>query len=531
MKYLPLSILIIMMLFAVACRTAPPTPQAQPLAPTETPTLPPPTPVPQLTATPVPPPATEEAPSLPPQSSASGLFDVAWDDRTPFAAGLLPTEQDALNQLPGASVYHIDVEISTDLQALTGREVIRYTNQENEPLTEIYLRLFPNLMGGAVDLSNLSLDNQPVTPEFSFRDSAVRISPVQPLLPGESVVIQLDFTVGVPVEAGANYGSFALLDDILALAHFYPIISVFDDQGWNVEIPSPMGDVIYADSSFYLVRVKAPKDLILVGSGIEIDRQSNEEAQTVTFAAGPMRDFYLAGSNRFAMKSRTVDGTTINGYAPPEVDAAADRALDIVADAMESYNRRFGPYPFTELDLLATPTLAGGIEYPGAIVVALALYQQQSDFFEGATAHEVAHQWFYSVVGNDQVDDPWLDEALTQYATWQYYRDVYGEGGAAGFEGSLENRWDRVDRADVPIGLPVIDYSPEEYGAIVYGRGPLFLEALAEEMGQDVFAAFLRDYYAQFKWKLAKPQDFKLLAESHCNCNLTPMFEEWVYPK
>jgi aminopeptidase N len=148
---------------------------------------------------------------------------------------------------------------------------------------------------------------------------------------------------------------------------------------------------------------------------------------------------------------------------------------------------------------------------------------------EGVVAHEVAHQWFYSVVGNNQVDEPWVDEALVQYATLLYYQDVHSSSGAAGFRGSLERRWNRVDRADIPIGMPVRAYTDQEYGAIVYGRGPLFIETLAKEMGQETFAAFLRDYYQTYQWGIATGDGFKQLAEGHCACDLTALFETWVY--
>ncbi|MCB0181952.1 MAG: hypothetical protein KDI62_27240, partial [Anaerolineae bacterium] len=138
---------------------------------------------------------------------------------------------------------------------------------------------------------------------------------------------------------------------------------------------------------------------------------------------------------------------------------------------------------------------------------------------------------FYSLVGNDQVDEPWLDEALAQYATILYYHDVYDEQAAAGFSRSLERRWARVGQADIPIGLPVRDYSVDEYSGIIYGRGPLFIAHLAETMGQATFDEFLQDYYTTYRWRIATGDDFKQLAEQHCQCNLTPLFETWVYPK
>jgi hypothetical protein len=73
-------------------------------------------------------------------------------------------------------------------------------------------------------------------------------------------------------------------------------------------------------------------------------------------------------------------------------------------------------------------------------------------------------------------------------------------------------------------------YGDGQYGAIVYGRGPLFVEALAEEMGQETFDAFLRDYYQFHAWDIGTGPAFRQLAEQHCQCDLTELFSEFVYP-
>ncbi len=186
---------------------------------------------------------------------------------------------------------------------------------------------------------------------------------------------------------------------------------------------------------------------------------------------------------------------------------------------------------------MTTTTFALGIEYPGIVALLVDLYDVDGSLggtpntilLESVVAHEVAHQWFYNMVGNDQVDDPWLDEALAQFLTVIYYSDVYGPTGSQGFRNSLQRRWSRIDSAQIPIGRPVRDYSPEAYSAIIYGRGPLFIEALSQEMGAENFAAFLRRYYQTYQWQIATGEDFKALAEAECGCDLTPLFEQWVY--
>ena len=68
-------------------------------------------------------------------------------------------------------------------------------------------------------------------------------------------------------------------------------------------------------------------------------------------------------------------------------------------------------------------------------------------------------------------------------------------------------RWERVARDPMPVGLPVASYTGDEYGTIVYGRGPIFVRRWRDTMGRDVFDDFLRDYIRQFRWEEA-PADF-----------------------
>jgi aminopeptidase N len=464
-------------------------------------------------------------------------FDTAWDDREIFRQGLVDAAREALDRLPGASVYRIAFEISDDLYLLGGQEQVRYTNREDEPLDEIYFRLFPNIAGGAATVSALQVDGQDVEPAYEYQDSALRVPLPTALQPGEQVVIQMDFKVQVAREMAGNYGLFGYFDGVLVLDEFYPVIPVYDDEGWNVEVPPPNGDVTHFDASFYLVRVTAPTGLMVVASGVQVEREDGGDNQVLTFAAGPARDFYLAASENYTVISETVGETTVNSYAFAERAQGAELALQFATGALRSYSERFGVYPYTEFDVVSTPMLALGMEYPGIVDIALTLYDPDEEVWgspsqvvlESTVAHEVAHQWFYNVVGNDQVDEPWLDEAVVQYATGLYYVDVYGECAAQGFRDSWEGRWDSVDRAEIPIGLPSGAYAEGEYGPIVYGRGPLFIAALAEEMGQETLDEFLRDYYQSHKWGIGTGDAFRQLAEQHCQCDLTALFEEWVY--
>lgn len=501
------------------------------LQPTAVPTQPPSPSKPAAT------PSETSRPDATPAPASDDVFDIPWEDRSPFKAGLVTSAQPVLDELAGASVYHLEFNIAADLYHITGSEAVRYTNAEEIALDEVQFRLFPNIVSGEMTISNVTADEQPVTPEYELGGSLMIVPLPEPLEPGQSAVLRMDFAVTVPQSVEQNYGVLAYFDDVLALAHAYPMIAVYDDEGWNAEIPPPSGDMTYADASFYLVKVTAPQGVTLVTSGHKLSSDEAGQTQTLSVASGPARDFYLAASPNYEELSQTFGEVTIRSYAPKDLKKGAQMALEVAARSIEIFSTRYAPFPYTEFDIVSTPTLALGIEYPGMIAITARIYEVDQDYrgtpasvyMESTIAHEVGHQWFYNLVGDDQLDDPWLDESLTQFITLQYYADEHGPGGEQGFRDSLEGRWESVDRANIPIGQPVAEYSGQEYSAIVYGRGALFFVDLKEEMGAEAFDAFLKDYTGRLSWGIATPEFLQSLAEEHCSCDLDAIFNEWVY--
>lgn len=476
------------------------------------------------------PPGTESPhkPETPPEND---VFEI-------FREGLIEAQQPLLDNLKDASFYTIEFTIQDDFFNVDGVEEVRYTNRETVPLDEVHFRLLPNVLNGEMKVASVRVNDQPFEPVYELRDSLMRVPLYEPLQPGESVDIKIEFSVTVPTEIETNYGILAYYDGVLTLAHSYPMIAVYDDEGWNAEITPPQGDPTYADASFFVVTVDAPDELVLVGAGREVSREENGSRQIVTYAAGPARDFYLAASPDYEVISQTVGGVTFNSYARKGLEEGAQMAIDVSIQSLEFFGEMYVPYPYTEYDIVATPTYALGIEYPGIIALTDRIYDLDGSlgstpnniYMEGTVVHEAGHQWFYNLVGNDQLDAPWLDESLVQFITWQYYADQYGASGASGWEESLRGRWARVDSQPIPIGLPVAEYEGPAYGAIVYGRGAFFFEALQDKMGEDSFDAFMKDYTVSNSWGIGTGENLKELAEKHCECDLTDLYEEWIYP-
>ncbi len=461
-------------------------------------------------------------------------FDVPWQEREIYRPGLIESQWPILDRLPGATVYHIDIDVLDDPTVLSGVESVHYTNREDVALDEIIFHLFPNATEGSIEITALSVDDVEAEPVLEFGGHAMRVPLLEPLQPGEDVTIRMTFEETVP--STYVWGPFGYIDGVLSLDQFYPSVAVYDANGWNEGAAPPHGDWSYYDISFYVVRVTAPPDWVVAASGVEIGREETDEWQSILFAAGPVRDFYLAASPLYVPHQRIHNNTTITHYVMPGQQQVT-AGLTFTEQILDVYEQRFGEYPYSDFDFVVT-SLSGAMEYPGIVAMAEGMYDAgamvwglPSDvILESTLAHEMAHQWFYNIVGNDQTRESWLDEALAQYSTYLYYEDAYRRGSGSGYVDSWDDRWNRVARAEIPIGLESADYERTAYSAIIYGRGPFFLYELADRFGVESLHRFLRKYVIVHEWGFATTESFRCVAEAHYQRDLSELFEAWVYP-
>jgi hypothetical protein len=476
-------------------------------------------------------PAPSSTPTLAPTPTAVSAPNPI--DLSAYRAAMKPEFAAEVDRFGDAPQYQIDLTIAPDLSSYSATQQVRYTNTETEPLREIYFTLFPNLSsyGGQLTVESVKLNGQTMEPQFQSGSVLMQINLPEPLSPGESIDLELDYSAQVPVlDVEQGYNQFGLHDGILALPNFYPQIPAYDDEGWNITLGPGYGDAVFSDTALYQVNLTAPAEQVVATSGV-CDRVTHETTAEYHCVSGPMRDFMIAMSSDYQVKSDTIDGVKVNSFYREEFADEGERGLQVVRDALRAYNQRIGEYPFSELDLLATPTSTGGIEYPGLVVIAEGLFERNPIFYESATAHEVAHQWWYSLVGNDQVDEPWLDEALTQFTTALYTLDQYGKNGLNGYVQSLEDRYDRVKGTaqDQRSDLPVAEYSSRQYGAIVYGKAALFFNAIYEQIGAEKFDQLLQDYFEQHRYGVAYPQDFLKITEEYVGqAKLEELLKEWI---
>ena len=450
------------------------------------------------------------------------------------AAALLPPFQGDLALLGQATQYAITATLLEDERLILGQASIRYTNTEAVPLDALVLRLYPNLMGpgAGLDLEAVWVDGRAVQPDLRQEASVARLPLAPPLSPGQGLTLTLAFRTQVSPEPSRGYGAFGVHEGTWTLAGFYPLVAVYDETGWNEEIPPEHGDMVYSDMAFYRVVWEAPEGYVLASTGSVVEEAEKDGHRVWTLVSGPAREFNLALSRDYQVATWDApSGTRLRSFYFPAHAAVGQAVLDYARKAFRLYEDLFGPYPYRELDLAEAGVGAAGIEYPGLILVAEGLYARADPFTEFVVAHEMAHQWWYNLVGNDQVDEPWLDEALANYSTVLYFERIHGPEEAGAILATFRQRYENLVREgrDAAVAQPSGAFPRADYGVLVYQKGALFLDALRSAVGDEAFLAILRQYGAQYRYRIARGQDFLRVAEGVSGKDLGPLYHQWLY--
>jgi aminopeptidase N len=173
------------------------------------------------------------------------------------------------------------------------------------------------------------------------------------------------------------------------------------------------------------------------------------------------------------------------------------------------------------------------MEYPGLNLIGVDLYRERRAELENRLAHEIAHQWWYAQVGNDQINIPWLDEGLAEYSTAIYYRQVYGQARANTL---INQRWLLPYQAAVEDGYDAVVNQPSsafgpEYEVIVYGKAALFFDALRQRLGDDVYQSVIQAYLNHYRWRVATPDDLLRTIASISGQDVEGLYSRWILGK
>lgn len=447
-------------------------------------------------------------------------------------AALLPAFSADLDAAGEWDRYTVRAGIDPEKRTIAGIARLEYTNRAADPLDRIYFYLFPNLpeFGGRLDIHSATIDGVAVRVQYESNRFLLRLDLPAPLPSGASAGILLDFSATAPLNASQRYyAGFNRERGVLALASALPMAARRVDGVWQLTTPLFRGDLVTSDTALYDVTLTIPAAWTAVTTGTAIESRIDGALRTTRFVSGPQRDFTIV-LTRFPSVSAEVDGTRITSYFRPENPEGGRAALDAAANALRVFNRRFGPYPLAELDIVQIDARKFlGVEYPGLIMIDRRLYAGEREGLEIVVVHEVAHQWWYSLVGNDVQNEAWLDEGLTSFAQVVYQEETRGALAAERELDGFRATYLRARQAgrDAPLKRPVSALRGN-YTAIAYAKGALFFQALRLRIGEPAFDRFLRDYYAAFRYRIASSNDVRVVAERACACDLGDFYRDWV---
>jgi hypothetical protein len=456
----------------------------------------------------------------------------------------------------GNNLYTIDAELDAKEKTLTATQSIRYVNNEDVALGEIYFHLYPNAFKtretapvlfdefdraygngfkpGSIELEYVqAVEGSKALPlKFSVSgpdSTTLRVELAGLILPKQAVTIDMKYKVIIPPALERfGYGK-----NHFNLGNWYPVAAVYDKQGWNNDRYYPIGDPFYSDIADYDVTIKAPSNFIIAAPGKLIEKQEQGDSTTWSYAANNQRDFAFVANSQFEVSEKVVDGTKIRSYYYTGDELRGKEALDIAAKSIQTFNEAYGKYPYQYYSVVETK-FPSGMEYPGLVYISDAYYKLDNsyEYLAYTVVHETAHQWWYGVVGNDEVDEAWLDEGLTTYSEAIFIERQHGRKEAQKYAGYMESAANSGVNA-MGFGGRILKPLDKfvnwaDYGPAVYDKGAMTVGGLRSMVGDKAFFDIMRTYYKEYKFKNASTEGFIEVCEKVSKMDLRGYFRRML---
>jgi Peptidase family M1 domain len=376
--------------------------------------------------------------------------------------------------------YALTVAIASNRKVVRGTSRISFAL--DRATDRIVLRLWPNIpaqrrAGARLVVRNVRVGNAAAT--TSTPDPTTLIV-ARPVAAGERVTVTMSWTLQLPRSPTERLAS--LLG--VRLSSFFPLLA-WDGTDWALDPPAPQLETWTTPVADFDVRITTPKGMQVFASGASVGKGR--------WRAVAVRDFAIEAGKFDVVRRvvrvpspvvlRVVAASVFHGVPSPFVDAAV-RALTL-------FSERYGAYPWSTYTVVVEadrPQL--GEEYPTIVFVS-------PDLGADVVTHETAHQWFYSLVGDDQARDPWLDESLAQWATARVWDEVEEEASAE-IPVEVQNL----------LGEPMTFWGPLPFMPTVwdglYLQGVKALTSLGDDDGVD---CALQRYVHDNAYGIARPRD------------------------
>lgn len=469
---------------------------------------------------------------------------VLWTNNSP-----LPTEQLVFNAHAAYEVPSGDIGLlakTLEILRLSPREALVFDGPAlrlqavrhlSAGPSEIQRTAFP----GAATKEKLSL-------EFTF-DPDNRTALIVPLpaalRPGESVAVELDFTVRIPAKKG-RWGTW---EGVTALAQWLPVVAVHGIHGWEPAPFIPWHQPFHNEAGHYTARITMPADQKLACSG-SVEKIETGPDGWVTHHIAPIcvRDFSLMCSARYQEHLGEADGVKIRVLALPEHDFYARKMVQWVAEALPYYNQWFGRYPYPQFTVAEAHFGWNGNEC-GALVMIdsriMGLTPMACNYADYLITHELCHQWWYNVVGTNGYAETWMDEGLATYFSHKVADAKLGrENAILSYPGPL-NWLPNIRREDFRnygyLGarargeaMPTVQEMPKfghlaNLSAMTYDRGSRVVGLIEQRLGEAAMLDFMRCLFRKYRFRILQVADFQRELESYTGRSWDEFFRHWVY--
>lgn len=397
-------------------------------------------------------------------------------------SALAASPSSASVELQGAvpTQYSYNLVWSSRKRVLSGTGAVGVENHGPGSIDRVWLRLRPN---GDSRLETISQVRGATVLDARAGGSIVQLKLRDAVREGESASIRFRLRLKVGVEdtsLGRSVG-VNLFGDAL------PVVAVAGPRGVRVGPEPSYGEGGLNPVAQWQVVLRMPRGQVPILPGTRSTAPSTDSHRAVDIASLRARDFAFA-IGRFSYRSKRVDGVEIEVAAPPALKRQLPAALRRAVNAFRQMQRWYGGYNLPALRIVLGDLEFGGSEYPGIVF---------STPDNATIAHEVAHQWFYGIVGNDQYNDPFLDESLTAFSEQRFHKS-YRCNLARPIRG----------KHGLGTGMSYWQKHPAAYEDTIYRGGACALTVLQRDLGAEAFDRALRAYVAANADKIAGMNDF-----------------------
>jgi hypothetical protein len=391
----------------------------------------------------------------------------------------------------------------------------------------------------------------------------------KPLAPGDSTCLEIEFEVKIP----AFFSRMGHNGQHYVISQWFPKMVVYDGQGWHPDDYHAIGE-FYGEFGTFDVAITVPSEMVvgatgnlIQGPGAEgqgraksVDPDSEvawmklkpqdrprraDSLKTLLFHAENVHDFCWVADPGFTLTQEHFGAIAINVLVRRGDEQKWKDVPLYALQALQHFTSRYGPYPYQQFTVADAGLKAGnGMEYPNLVVIA-APSIPFSRALEMVVVHETGHQWFYGMLGSNELAEPWLDEGINTFAEMRYFDEVHGKrGNLIDLPGASRLPWDVNDRYVQqilyhltatngwlkPMLTPANEFlnEPTAYSGVDYAEAGLMLDMLRKMVGDTCFDRIMQTYVERFRFHHPHSADFIAAAEEVSGRDLSWFFNQWL---